>query len=129
MGLLLDTHVLVWWLINSSRLSRAALDAIAAPANRAYVSAVAAWEIAIKVSLGKMPVAPNLASWLPMELQTNRFTTLPISLEHALAVEHLPRHHNDPFDRLLVAQAITEGLTLVTGDPVFVRYGIPLIRC
>ena len=129
MDLLLDTHVLVWWLANSARLGQPARAAIAEPANRVHVSAVSAWEIAIKVGLGKMPVLPNVAFWLPAELQRNRFAAMPITLEHAAGVEHLPRHHGDPFDRLLIAQAVTEGLTIVTADPAFVRYGIPLIRC
>lgn len=128
MKLLLDTHVLLWWLLDNTRLRRPARDAIADAANRVYVSVVNVWEIAIKVGLGKLPVPPNVATWLPAQLQQQQLTVLPITVEHALGVEHLPGHHNDPFDRLLIAQAVAEGLTIVTSDPAFARYGVPLIR-
>jgi PIN domain nuclease of toxin-antitoxin system len=129
MDLLVDTNALLWWLLKSSRISRRTYAAIADPRTRVYVSLASAWEMAIKVAIGKLPVPPDLASWLPATLQAERFTTLPITLEHVLAVEHLPHHHRDPFDRLLIAQAAAERLTIVTGDPVFALYNVPLLRC
>ncbi len=129
MSLLLDTNALLWWLIKSSRMGQQAYAAIADPQNRIYVSVASAWEIAIKVGLGKLSVPPNVASWLPARVVAERFMTLPIALDHALAVEHLPRHHGDPFDRLLIAQAAAEHLTIVTGDPVFALYNVSLLRC
>jgi PIN domain nuclease of toxin-antitoxin system len=128
-SLLLDTNALLWWLAGSRRLGRQARSSIGDPHNLVYVSAASAWEIAIKVALGKLDVPPNVATWLPAELAANRLTPLPIALSHALEVERLPQHHTDPFDRLLIAQAIAEGLTIVTGDAQFQRYNVPLVRC
>ena len=113
----------------SDRLAEQAQAAIADPGHRVYVSAASAWEIAIKTGLGKLEVPADPATWLPAELLANRFTPLAIDLRHAREVEHLPRHHSDPLDRLLIAQAATEGLAIVTGDSQFERYDIPIIRC
>lgn len=129
MDLLLDTQALLWWLLADPRLDRHARAAIAQPRNRVYVSAASAWEIAIKAAVGKLQVPTPAAAWLPAELASNRFTPLPIQVHHALGVETLPRHHTDPFDRILIAQAVAEGLTIVTGDTQFARYGLPLMRC
>ena len=85
--------------------------------------------MAIKVGVGKLAVPPDLTIWLPAQLAANRFLPLPISLQHALAVERLPRHHADPFDRLLIAQAAVEGLTIVTGDAQFERYNVHVAWC
>jgi PIN domain nuclease of toxin-antitoxin system len=128
MNLLLDTNVLIWSLFNPARLSQRASAALVDPRNAVWVSTICAWEMAIKVALGKLNVPRDVGLWLPVELDARRFTELPATIAHAAATEHLPLHHNDPFDRLLIAQAITQGLTIVTGDRVFQRYGIPLIR-
>ena len=128
MRLLLDTNALLWALLRPSRLGRAR-HAIEDPTNDVLVSIVCAWEIAIKLALGKLSAPPNASGWLPRQLAAKRFTLLPIALEHALAVEHLPPHHRDPFDRLLIAQATIEGLTIVTGDPQFAAYRVPVIGC
>jgi PIN domain nuclease of toxin-antitoxin system len=93
-----------------------------------YVSAASAWEIAIKLGLGKLSVSSDAESWLPAAVRDSQFTPLPITIEHAVGVEHLPRHHADPFDRLLVSQATAENLTRVTADPQLEPYGIPLMR-
>jgi PIN domain nuclease of toxin-antitoxin system len=127
--LLLDTNALLWWLAGSPRLGRRAHTAIADPRNAVFVSAASAWEIAIKVGRGKLAVPPDPATWLPAQVQASRFSPLPITLAHALGVERLPLHHLDPFDRLLIAQANAERLTIVTGDSQLEPYGIPLIRC
>ena len=128
MRLLLDTNALLWALMQPALL-RGARPAVEDPVNLVLVSMVCAWEIAIKLALGKLNAPRDAASWLPRQLQLKRFDLLPVSLDHALAVEHLPLHHRDPFDRLIVAQAKTENLTLVTGDRGFEPYGVPLLRC
>jgi PIN domain nuclease of toxin-antitoxin system len=94
-----------------------------------YVSAASAWEIAIKAGLGKLDILPNLDHWLPAEIAAAGLTILPIQIEHALGVERQPRHHADPFDRLLIAQAVTDDLTLVSADRAFDAYGVRLLRC
>jgi PIN domain nuclease of toxin-antitoxin system len=128
-NLLLDTHALVWALAEPERIAEAARREIADSANDVYVSAATAWEIAIKVGLGKLAVAPDLKDWLPDQLSAARFVPLPVSVAHALGVERLPRHHRDPFDRLLIAQAVVEGMTIVTRDRIFDRYSVRLMHC
>jgi PIN domain nuclease of toxin-antitoxin system len=122
--LLLDTHALLWWLADNRKLGRRAREAIADPRATVWVSAASAWEIAIKVALGRLelPEAPEVC--LPREIEQNHFTPLPVTLEHALAVASLPAHHADPFDRLLIAQAQIENLTLVTADEAFAPYDV-----
>jgi PIN domain nuclease of toxin-antitoxin system len=129
LNLLLDTNALLWWLNGSERLGGPARSVISNPRNVVYVSAASAWEIAIKLALGKLAVSVYAGNWLPEALRVNRFTALAITVEHALAVEHLPPHHTDPFDRLLLAQAVAENLTIVTADVKFEPYAVPLIRC
>jgi PIN domain nuclease of toxin-antitoxin system len=119
MNLLLDTHVLLWTLSNNPRLSGDARRAIEDGRNLVFVSAATAWEIAIKKALGKLEAPDNYLE----ALERYRFTPLDITSEHALAVEHLPHHHHDPFDRLLVAQAKLERLTIVTHDQRIALYG------
>ena len=129
MNLLLDTHALLWWLLDSDRLRGRAYDAIADAHNAVFVSAATVWEIAIKAGLGKLDVPPDLTVWLPSEFSANQFAALPIHMSHALGVERLPNLHADPFDRLLIAQAIAEGLTLVTADQKIERYDVRVLRC
>jgi PIN domain nuclease of toxin-antitoxin system len=93
------------------------------------VSAASAWEIAVKFALGKLPLPEPPAAWLPDEVAANGFTPLPISVEHALAVAELPRHHADPFDRLLIAQAKAEQLAVVSSDDKLAAYDVDVIRC
>jgi PIN domain nuclease of toxin-antitoxin system len=123
MNLLLDTHVLLWWLDDPGQLSEAAVAAIRDGANVVCVSAATAWEIVIKKALGKLDAPDNLDE----VLHECRFTPLPISVAHALAVRSLPLHHRDPFDRMLVAQAHSEGMTVVTRDPKVLQYTVPNI--
>lgn len=125
---MLDTNALLWALSGDDRLGRAS-SVIADRHNRIFVSAASAWEIAFKLALGKLRVPPNLSTWSPSELALAQLTPLPIRLSHALRVEHLPQYHADPFDRILVAQAIHEGLTIVTGDSQFATYDVRVIRC
>ena len=118
--LLLDTHALLWWLADDPQLSADARTAIADPDSVVAVSAASAWEIAIKSAAGKLRAPAELEQ----QLQRERFVPLPIRLPHALRAGALPPHHADPFDRMLVAQAELEGLTLVTRDPALRSYGI-----
>lgn len=124
MNLLLDTHALIWVFSQDARLSQAATEAIRTGTNLVFVSAATAWEIAIKKALGKLKVPGNYQEGL----RRYRFTPLDITTEHALAVEQLPTYHNDPFDRMLIAQAQIERLTLVTHDPHMKAYGVPIIE-
>lgn len=123
MRLLLDTHALLWWLAGDERLGERARRVIAAPENDVYVSAASAWEIAMKAGLGKVSAPHDLAE----QLDASAFVALPVDVVHALEVQHQPEHHRDPFDRLLVAQARLEGLTLVTADPRISRYDVPVL--
>ena len=123
MRLLLDTHALLWWLADDPTLERGAAEAIAGAALVA-VSAASAWEIAIKQALGKLDGPEDLAG----EVLANDMTELPISIGHATAAGALPPLHADPFDRVLVAQARLEDLTLVTRDPRLGQYGVPVLR-
>lgn len=122
MQLLLDTHALIWW-DGGARLSREARTAIA-DAEQVYVSAVSGWEIAIKTALGRLRPLRTVAE----AIEESGFEELPIRLRHAVALATLPPHHRDPFDRMLVAQAQVDGLTLVTRDAAFEAYGTPLVR-
>jgi PIN domain nuclease of toxin-antitoxin system len=120
--LLLDTHVALWALTDDPRLSQRARALIEDPANDVLVSAASVWEIAIKHALGRgdMPISGDQAlDWF----RRAGYQLLPIAPEHVAAVEHLPDHHRDPFDRLLVSQAIAEPLRLLTHDPLVIRYG------
>lgn len=122
MKVLLDTHALLWWLFDDSRLSQAARDVIAGPESDVLVSAASAWEIATKYRIGKLPDAAPAVGDLAQVLRQERFQELPITLQHALAAGLLPGPHRDPFDRMLVAQSQIEDLPVVTNDPVFAQY-------
>ncbi len=123
MNLLLDTHVLLWWLSDDKMLGAKARAAIANPDVQVFVSAASAWEISIKMTLGKLDAPENLEE----ALDTSGFTPLPITIDHALAAGRLPEHHRDPFDRMLIAQAQLERLTLVTHDGAFGHYDVGLL--
>jgi PIN domain nuclease of toxin-antitoxin system len=123
MKLLLDTRALLWWLDDNKALSAKARRAIRDARNTVFVSAATAWEMSIKQALGKLQAPDDLAD----ALTANRFHPLPITINHATAAGSLPRHHDDPFDRMLVAQAHAELLTLVTQDPQIGLYGVPIL--
>lgn len=120
MKLLLDTHVLLWWLNSSDFLSEKAFELIHDNTNLVLVSAATAWEISIKKALGKLKAPDDLEE----ALQANRFQSLPITVPHALLAGQLPFHHDDPFDRLLIAQTKIEGLILVTRDQKQMLYDV-----
>lgn len=125
MNLLLDTHAFLWAVDDNPKLSQKAREAIVDGKNIVFVSAATAWEITIKKGIGKLKTPQ--ADYLE-ELRLHRFTALDITTEHALAVDGLPEHHKDPFDRMLVAQAQVENLTLVTRDPRLMIYPIRVIE-
>jgi PIN domain nuclease of toxin-antitoxin system len=122
--LLLDTHTLLWFVWDDPALSATAKTLIEDARNEKLVSVASCWEISIKAGLGKLVLGESSSSFLVRELATNNFQLLPISLTHVTAVEHLPPHHRDPFDRLLIAQAGLEGLEVVGGDAAFDAYGV-----
>ena len=124
MKLLLDTHVLLWWLSDDEQLGRSARQAIETPENLCSVSAASIWEIAIKTALGKLDVPADIEELLGRE----GFLALGVSAEHAWEVARLPPIHRDPFDRMLIAQCRLEGLTLVTHDTSLGGYAIPILR-
>jgi PIN domain nuclease of toxin-antitoxin system len=120
--LLLDTHALLWWLADAELAPRAR-DEIANPANSVAVSAVSAWEISIKKALGKLLVPDDLVE----QIRASDFSPLPIEIAHALAAGQLPRHHEDPFDRMLIAQAQIEQRTIVTRNKRFADYDVTVM--
>lgn len=125
MNLLLDTHVLLWWLADDPRLASECRDAIGAADTGAFVSAASIWEIAIKCSIGRLVLDEDVE--LASLATSNGFSNLPVSPHHAAAVRALPLHHSDPFDRLLVVQARLERLTLATADPALSAYRVPVL--
>ena len=120
MRLLLDTHVVLSWLLDDGRLGARAARELEDPSNQLLVSAVVVWEVAIKRSLGKLQVP---MTFFPDVLESET-AKLPISLEHAAGVEGLPHHHGDPFDRLLIAQAMVEAIPILSIDPAFDAYPV-----
>ena len=124
MRLLLDTHAFLWWIGDDPRLSRRAAALIADGANQVHVSAASAWEIVVKKGLGRVEVPEPIDRFLVAQLETNAFLPLPIHVRHALGLAALPDIHRDPFDRILVAQAVAENLSLVTGDRMLGRYPV-----
>ena len=124
MRALLDTHALLWWLSDDPALSRTARNTIADTANSLLVSAASAWEIATKVRLGRLPTASDLTADFPGHIEREGFVFLPISPQHGIRAGLLPGPHKDPFDRMLIAQAQTEGIPIVSNERTFDRYGI-----
>ncbi len=123
MNLLLDTHVLIWALENNPTLSKAARNAIVDGNNMVFVSSASAWEISIKRAMGKLEAPGNLLD----EIELHRFTPLNMNFEHAQLAGALPDIHKDPFDRMLIAQALIERLTLVTRDDLIFRYEVKVL--
>ena len=123
-GLLLDSHVFLWWAHQPDLLTPALSDALASPDNALFLSVASAWELAIKENLGKLATPRGLEE----TLRRHDIGLLPINLAHIDIIRSLPRHHGDPFDRLLIAQAQCEGLTLVSRDRWFQAYDVALIR-
>ena len=127
MRLLIDSHVLLWWLLSDSHLSKTAQDVIADSANEVLVSAVTGYELALKAAAGRLSLPGKIEQFVPSRVATEGFTPLSISLDHASRAGTLPAIHRDPFDRLLVAQAQVEGVPLVTADPAIGQYDVEVI--
>ena len=121
---LLDTHAFLWWLADSTRLSSAAFGVIAEEANDISVSAASAWEIATKYRLGKLPKAEVAAFDIPGAITRQGFEQLSVTVADAEHAGHLPGPHRDPFDRMLIAQALRRGLAIVSTDAAFDTYGV-----
>ena len=127
MNLLLDSHVFIWSYDEKRKLSQTALQAIPNPANILFFSAASAWEIQIKIMLKKFRLQDLLADVIAEQQKINGLQILPVKLSHALHLENLPLHHKDPFDRLLISQAIVENMTLVSADANFANYQVNLL--
>lgn len=129
MRLLIDTHVLIWFLEGSNLLSASRRQIIASPANNVFVSIASIWEIAIKISVGKLILAKPLADVIK-QIAAENIGILAISPEHTLQVSTLPFHHRDPFDRIIISQAIVENIDFISADAIFDDYlkGLPIKR-
>jgi PIN domain nuclease of toxin-antitoxin system len=127
MRVLLDTHVFLWLIIGDGRLSRKAKQAFLERKNRVYLSAVSFWEISIKMSLGKLSLKNGWVRLFEKEMKINTIQMLPLEITHCEQVSKLPFHHRDPFDRMLISQAMVEEMAIMTGDGQFSGYGIPLV--
>ncbi|MFB2836707.1 type II toxin-antitoxin system VapC family toxin [Floridanema evergladense] len=124
MKFLLDTQAFLWFVLNDSALSQVACDLIIDPLNDILLSPVSYWEIAIKISIGKYRIPGNFETWMEHQIQVNEFEILPIKIAHVAAIVTLPFHHKDPFDRLLVAQALTENIPIISADAMLDNYTI-----
>jgi PIN domain nuclease of toxin-antitoxin system len=121
---LLDTHALIWSAVDDPRLGAKARSVIADDASTLAVSVASAWELSIKVGLGGLRLAPNVVSWFVQATRIGRIQVLPVELDHLADLETLPRHHGDPFDRLMICQALALDLTIVTRDEAFRNYEV-----
>ena len=128
MKLLLDTHIFIWWADQPEKLSPAALSALQDEANDLLLSVASVWEMQIKIQLGKLKLSLPLRELIQNQQETNDLMVSPVALTHVLALDSLPFHHKDPFDRLLIAQSIEEKLTIVTADSQFSSYSVKLLQ-
>lgn len=124
MKLLLDTHTFLWFIMGSPQLSRQARALIEADEHARLLSTASLWEMAIKLSLGRLTLAEPFNLLIPQQLRLNGIELLPIEMAHIVIVATLPFHHRDPFDRLLIAQAMAEGMPILSADPAFDAYAI-----
>jgi PIN domain nuclease of toxin-antitoxin system len=121
---LIDTHAIIWYVDQDHLLSGTAHAAITDPANEILLSAAAVWEIAIKVGLGKLNLSLPYRQWMAKAIADLGLSLLPITVEYADVQAGLPKHHGDPFDRLMIAQAIVEGVSIISSDPQLDAYGV-----
>jgi PIN domain nuclease of toxin-antitoxin system len=124
MRLLLDSHTLLWWILDHPALTPAAREAISGTQNTVLVSAASVWELAIKFQAGRLPEASNLVTNFPIEIEHEGFQLLPISAEHGIRAGLLPGLHTDPFDRMLIAQSQAEDMPIISNETVFDTYGV-----
>ncbi|MDQ3750537.1 MAG: type II toxin-antitoxin system VapC family toxin [Acidobacteriota bacterium] len=127
MNLLLDSHAFVWMHEEPHRLSVKVAYEILNPANKIFLSVASAWELQIKIGIGKFSFSDTLKNVIAKERRANNLQILPANLAHTLYLENLPLHHKDPFDRLLISQAIVESMTLVSADTGFAKYQVNLL--
>lgn len=127
MNTLLDTHTFLWWITDDENLSDKSREIIAEGENKVYISAISGLEIAIKAQLGRLELPPNPTDFIQEQVAINAFINLPLQLRHALQVYALPRHHRDPFDRVLVAQAQVETIPILSADPILGQYSVETI--
>lgn len=124
---LLDTHAFLWWVTDDPQLSPTARAAIADPANTILFSVASAWEIAIKAGTGRYTLPERPEIYIPSRVASNGFTVLPIGMAHTLRTYALPPHHRDPFDRILIAQSMVEGVPIISVDSMVAAYGVPIL--
>lgn len=129
MRYLLDTGIFLWSVGPDKRLNQQARTLLLDSKQELFLSAASAWEIAIKFAIGKLDLPEPPAKYVPSRVNLLGLRTLPITQAHALAVGELPRHHNDPFDRILIAQARSEQMVLMTADPLFSKYSVQTLWC
>jgi len=122
MEILLDTHTFLWWSLQPEKLPPIVMQALQDPGNRIFFSAVSSWEAQIKIGLGKLILHESLRKIVEREIVQNNWEVMPVTLHHTWQLEKLPPLHKDPFDRLLIAQALTENLVLATKDPLICAY-------
>ena len=127
MKVLVDTHTFLWALLHDHRLTPKAKQTLKSDEHELIFSLVSLWEIAIKIKTGKLNTIGSSVAYIRDEMDAYGMQLLPIRYEHILQLESLPHHHSDPFDRLLIAQALTESLPILTGDRAFTNYGIKLV--
>ena len=127
MRVLVDTHTFIWDILDDPRSSRKARQILSSDTNELVFSLVSLWEIAIKIKTGKLNTIGSSVAYLRDEMEVYGMELLPIRYEHILQLESLPHHHSDPFDRLLIAQAATESLPILTADEKFKQYGVKVI--
>jgi PIN domain nuclease of toxin-antitoxin system len=125
--LLLDTHAFLWWVEGAPALGRRARAEISNPDNEVFVSLATCWELAIKLSLGKLRLTHSLDRFIPEQLTRNGFVLLRVEFPHVVRVAELPFHHRDPVDRVLVAQALQDELAIVSSDRVLRKYGVTVV--
>ena len=127
MRYLLDTHTFLWWVFDIPKLGPRAREIMASPSSELLLSAASAWEISIKWSLGRLQLAKPPAEFVPQQMAANNINPLVVEVAHALKVAELQRHHRDPFDRMLAAQALVEGLPILSSDDILTKYGVEVI--
>ena len=127
MRYLLDTHVFLWAIASDRRLTKTANEILFQRGNEFFLSAGSVWEIVTKSQTGKLSLPTPVAGYISRHMVINRVQSLTISFEHAARIEQLPRHHRDPFDRILAAQSIEERMPLISGDPVFSKYQVDVV--
>lgn len=127
MRALLDTHVFIWWIMDAPQLPRRVRELIAEEDNELFLSAASCWEIAIKAGLGKITLPAHPDAFIVDQMALNAVQALPVEASHALHVFHLPSLHRDPFDRILIAQALMEGMPIITSDALIRKYKVRTI--